>query len=288
MIKPERVVILGGSGFVGRALEKLLLQQGIRIMVIGSRDLDLAQDYADRELVKSLKPGDSVVALAALTPDRGRDVDTLMKNIAMARNCVAALKSVEVAHIVYVSSDAVYPMAAGRISEDSSAEPSDLYGAMHHTREIIFRELGRCPLAILRPTLIYGPNEPHNSYGPNRFRRMAREQGRISLGGEGEETRDHIYVDDVARLISLCLHHSSEGLLNIATGSSHSFRDVAQIVKALWSKPIEIIPSKRTSPVTHRSFDVTERIRAFPDFSPTDLETGLKLTIAAELTASNG
>src|SRR3546814_11446336 len=68
-----------------------------------------------------------------------------------------------------------------------------------------------CSSDLLRPTLIYGAEDTHNSYGPNRLRRMARKDARITLFGAGEETRDHISVDDVYRLILLTLRHRSEG-----------------------------------------------------------------------------
>ena len=63
----------------------------------------------------------------------------------------------------------------------------------------------RLPLAFLRPTLIYGANDPHNGYGPNRFRRQAAKGETITLFGEGEEKRDHVPVDDVAALVSACV-----------------------------------------------------------------------------------
>ena len=55
----------------------------------------------------------------------------------------------------------------------------------------------KAPLAILRPTLIYGEKDPHNGYGPNQFRRKANKGEAITLFGEGEERRDHVAIDDV-------------------------------------------------------------------------------------------
>ena len=54
------------------------------------------------------------------------------------------------------------------------------------------RRCARRDLAILRPTLIYGAGDPHNGYGPNRFRRLAATGKPIILFGEGEERRDHV------------------------------------------------------------------------------------------------
>ena len=44
---------------------------------------------------------------------------------------------------------------------------------MHIARELMIKQLVKSPIAVLRPTLIYGAGDPHNSYGPNRLRRMA-------------------------------------------------------------------------------------------------------------------
>jgi len=60
---------------------------------------------------------------------------------------------------------------------------------------------GSIPLAILRPTLVYGAGDPHNGYGPNRFRRLASANQPIVLFGEGEERRPAVLagVDELLR-----------------------------------------------------------------------------------------
>jgi nucleoside-diphosphate-sugar epimerase len=118
-------------------------------------------------------------------------------------------------------------------------------------------------------------DDTHNSYGPNRFRKEAREKGTITLGGEGEETRDHIFVADVAALILRVLMHKSRGVLNLATGSSHSFYAVAEAVAAEISPRPSIVTTPRGAPITHRHFDVTAARRAFPDFRFTELRAAL-------------
>ena len=162
------------------------------------------------------------------------------------------------------------------VNADSPADPSDLYGAMHRTREIMFAaSAGDAPLAILRPTLLYGAGDPHNSYGPNRFRRQAAKDGKITFGGEGEETRDHLFVEDAAALVVALLRHGSAGLLNLASGRSASFREIAELVAARFDRPIMLQGTPRQAPVTHRSFDVTALHKAFPEFVCTPLEDGL-------------
>jgi nucleoside-diphosphate-sugar epimerase len=213
--------------------------------------------------------------LSAITPDKGRGADTFVKNSQIAASVCAALERVSPAQLVYISSDAVYPMTAGLVSEATCAEPPDLYGAMHLSRELMFKAIAKCPLAVLRPTLVFGTDDTHNSYGPNRLRRTARKDGKITLFGDGEEMRDHMHVDDVVSLISLTLRHRSSGTINLASGHSVSYAELARKVAALFDRKIEIIGSPRQSPVTHRHFDITALRAAFPTFVFTSQDEGL-------------
>lgn len=274
--KPARVVVIGASGVIGKGVVSLLEGTGVPVLPLTSRDLDLVAPDAADKLAARWSNDDAVLMLSALTPDRGRDVATFMKNLRMAETVANAIGKSPVSHVVYLSSDAVYPFVPGITTEDSPAAPSDLYGVMHRSRELIFvQAAGATPLAVLRCTLVASAADSHNSYGPNRFRKEAKEKQTITLGGNGEETRDHILVDDVARLIWRVLQHRSRGILNVATGVSHSFHAVAEMVAADISPTPKIVTTPRTSPVTHRHFDITVTRRAFPDFRFTDLRAGL-------------
>ena len=114
-----------------------------------------------------------VVFLSALTPDKGRDSGTLMRNLAMCRAVCEATRAVDIAQLVYASSDAVYSFATTLISEATPPVPTDLYGVMHRARELMLASEAKAPVAVLRLTAIYGAGDTHNSYGPNRFMRQA-------------------------------------------------------------------------------------------------------------------
>ena len=275
---PARVVILGARGFIGRALAAKLAAAGQPHLVIGSADIDLTAEGAAKALAARLRPDDALVMLSAVTPDKGRDVDVSLRNLAMGRNVCAALAETPCAHVVYISSDAVYPFITGLVSERTPAAPMDLYGSMHRMRELMLEAGVKAPLAILRPTMVYGADDTHNSYGPNRFRRQASNDGKITLGGGGEETRDNIYIDDAVRLIELTLLHRASGKLNLASGHSLSAHALATLVAGHFPTPVEIVATPRTMPVTHRSFDITACRKAFPTFAFTPLETGLAAT----------
>ena len=282
-VKPSRVVILGARGFIGKKLADYLTAEGMLVRSIGRDAIDLAANDAQEKLLRELQPDDTVAFLAALTPDKGRGAPAFLANLRMGASVCAALERRRVAHVVYVSSDAVYPFHSALISETNCAEPTDLYGAMHLAREIMVKQATGMPVAIVRPTLIYGAGDTHNSYGPNRLRRMARKDGRIVLFGAGEETRDHVYIDDAIALITLIIRHRSSGTLNLASGHSVSFAALAEMVAQEFPAPVEITGTARQNAVTHRAFDVTAIHWAFPKFVFTPLDKGLALAHREEV-----
>jgi nucleoside-diphosphate-sugar epimerase len=266
---PARVIVIGAAGFVGGAVAARLEQDAVPVLRISRREVDLLAADAAEKLSKIVKPGDSVVAAAAKAPVK--DSAMLVENMIMARAMVRAVASV--AHVVNISSDAVYADSDKPLSESSCAEPGSLHGAMHLAREVMFTTEVKAPLAILRPSLLYGAADPHNGYGPNRFRRLAAEGKEIVLFGEGEERRDHVYIGDVAELVARVLYRRSTGVLNIATGAVHSFRDIALKFSS------KVKGSPRSGPMPHngyRPFDAAATRKAFPDFRYMPLDEGLK------------
>ena len=282
-IPPKRVVVLGASGFVGKALVEHLGAQHVEVVPISSADINLCETASVESLCKMLDEEDVVIFASALTPDRGRDIRTLMKNLAMGEHVSEALKRSPCSQVVYLSSDAVYSDELHLIREDSCCSPMDLYGLMHLTRERMLyttSEESKIPLLILRPSLLYGINDTHNSYGPNRFIRLARETQTIRLFGKGEEKRDHVYVKDVAALIGFGLFYKTQGLLNVATGTSTSFIDVARMVAEKLGERVDIEFQTRNSKIKHRHFDISLTHRAFSFFSYRPLSGGLAETIS--------
>jgi len=270
---PSRVVIIGAGGFVGGAIGDQLAAEKVPMLALTRKELDLLKPEVAATLQRLLRADDSVVFVSALAPTRNNAM--LIDNLRMAEAVCAALAAHPVGHLAYVSSDAVYSDDANPVTERSCQQPSSLHGVMHLAREIMLRGALKLPLAILRPTLIYGAKDPHNGYGPNRFRRLAAKGEAIILFGEGEEKRDHVHVDDVAALASAVLHHRSKGVLNIASGRSASFREVAEMVVALSPRPVEIRGTPRQNPITHRHFDITDCLKAFPEFHYVPLRDGL-------------
>ena len=275
-VKPSRVVILGAGGFVGGTAAAAFAAEGTPVLGLGRNQVDLLSDGAAETLAEHLLAGDTFVVVSAEAPCK--DSAMLERNIRMMRAVTDTLTKVQPAHVIYVSSDAVYADSTEPLSETSCAEPGSLHGVMHLARELMLKDTAKGPLAILRPTLIYGASDPHNGYGPNRFRRLAAAGKDIQLFGEGEEQRDHVDVRDVAELIRLIANHRSAGVLNAATGAVTSFREIADLVIDLAAADVTVKGSPRQGAMPHngyRPFDPRATMAAFPDFKYTSLRDGL-------------
>lgn len=271
---PIRIVILGASGVIGRVLTRCLLEKNLPVCAISSADINLLDPSASRKLADIFRPTDSVVVLSGLPLKRGRGLAMLMDNAEIGLTIAAAMAQVSVAHVIYMSSDAVYPRRIEEIHELTETEASDPYAAMHLMRERIFAKLLPIPVALLRSTQVSASEDTHDAYGPNRFRRTMFAEQRIALFGKGEEMRDHILAQDVAAIIYFCLMHRSQGVLNVATGRSLTFADVATIVASHGKSVTNIEHLPREVPVTHRRFDTSLCKKMFPDFQSTSLECG--------------
>ena len=281
---PARVVVLGANGFLSLALAAALREERIRFRAVGSQEANLIDDSAPQKLREVVNSDDALVIASALTPDKGRDVATLMKNLQMASHLCAFLGAVSCSHVIYISSDAVYDSRSSLIEESSSCEPSDLYSLMHVGREKMIRlacQTASIPLAIVRPCAVYGVGDTHNSYGPNRFVRTALADGVIRLFGQGEEKRDHIHVEDVAAILKLCLLYRSSGVVNAVSGQAVSFMDVAKLILSVSPCAVKLELQPRGGPITHRHFDIRALIHAFPDFRPRFVDIGIPQVLAA-------
>ena len=275
-VAPKRVVVVGAGGLVGSTIVQELVAAGVPTVGLTRKEVDLLAANGAEALKTRLASDDAVVFVSAVAP--AKNVAQMMTNLRMAEAACVAFAAVPPAHLLYISSDAVYADDANPVTERSAVAPSTTHGMMHAARELMFRAEYRGPFAVLRPTLIYGARDPHAGYGPNRFRRQAAKGEPITIFGEGEEKRDHIAVEDVARLARRILFHRSVGALNAVTGVATSFHDIAHMVAAQFTPRAEVKSVPRPGPrphLLHRFFDITDCYRAFPDFHFERLGQGL-------------
>jgi nucleoside-diphosphate-sugar epimerase len=280
-------VVIGAGGFVGGAIVDRLRRDGTAVEALTRKDVDLLAPDAVERLAGRLQNSDSVVAAAAIAPCKTPEM--LKDNVVLATAIVRALARIEPAHVVNIGSDAVFADEPVPLTEASPKAPWSYHGVMHLAREVMFATEVKAPLATLRPTLIYGAQDPHNGYGPNQFRRKANRGEPIVLFGEGEERRDHVAVTDVAEIVALVLAHRSQGSLNVASGTVTSFRAVAELAVGLSGRQVAIKGTERRGPMPHngyRPFDVAATSAAFPDFKYCALAEGMAK--AQELEAAHG
>ena len=265
---PKRCVVIGARGFVGKAIVKNLEARGIDVQMITRSDVDLLASDAPLALKALVEPTDSLILVSAIAPVK--NLSMLQDNLKIISAFEALLQSSPFAHVLNISSDAIYGDVDGLLNERSLTHTSAFHGIMHLIRELALREAaGGTPFATLRPTLIYGESDPHNGYGPNRFRRLAAAGEDIILFGEGEERRDHVAVEDVAELATRIITYRSVGALNAATGTVISFREAAEAIASFYGNSVEVKGSPRAGRMPHngyRPFDPSATKKAFPDF----------------------
>lgn len=247
----KRVVIFGAAGFVGSHIIKNLPPDVYQVIPVSRKDCDFSDAGCRTTLAKIVKDGDIAVCAAAKAP--AKNLEMLIENVSIISNIAETLKGKRMAYVLNIGSDAVYADSMEKLSESSLIAPLNAHGIMHCMREHILEKTLAAPVGHLRPTLIYGEDDPHNSYGPNAFLRIARSTRKIELFGNGEEQRDHIFVGDVARLAVAMIEQKTTGAINAVTGKTISFMEIATLVRAA-APDVEIHTKPRSGPMPHNGY----------------------------------
>jgi len=276
-INPKRVVIFGASGFVGSSICNDLKSINVPFIGLSSKDIDLIQDNCVEKIEKLINDDDIILFISAIAP--AKNIESIISNLKMIKNLKNALEKKNFSHIIYVSSDAVYKDSVKKITEITCAEPDSCHGLMHLCREKLLYDF-REKLSIVRPTLIYGVDDPHNGYGPNQFLRKIQANENIKIFGKGEEQRDHVFIKDVSLIIKKIVLRKSIGIINAVSGSGSSFKEIAEYMIDITNSNVEIIEQDRNGPMPHngyRLFDNTKLKSSFEDLKIHSWKEGLKL-----------
>lgn len=198
--------MIGGSGFIGTWLVRRLLahDDDVRIIDVNpSRtypDLSLRADVRDRDALRGACRGCEVVYnLAAEHRDDVRPVTAYHEvNVLGARNTCDIAEELGIDRLVFASTVAVYGLPDGEVDETAPLRPFNEYGRTKVAAEEEFRAwAGRSPersLAIVRPTVVFGPGNRGNVY--LLLKQIA--SGRSVVIGDGRNKKSMAYVGNVA------------------------------------------------------------------------------------------
>ena len=306
-----RTLITGGAGFIGSHVADRLVEAGAaEIMVIDNlsrgRRAALTQAFAsgrvslvegdirDRALLaRACKGVDVLFHLAAIRLTLCAEQPRLALEV-MAEgtfNVLEAAVAAKVERVVAASSASIYGMAdAFPTREDHHPYNNDtIYGAAKVFNEGLlasFRAMYGLDYVALRPFNVYGPRmDVEGAYTEVLIRWMDRiEQGRSPvIFGDGRQTMDFIYVDDVARAFLLAAASDVAGdVFNIASGVETSLKELAQaLIAAIGTTvAIEYGPARAISAVSRRLAD-TEHARTRLAFAAeVSLAEGLRRLVA--------
>lgn len=267
----------------GRNLFKYFIHKNPHLEVIGisRREMDLTNSAQTKKLADLFTKETVVVMLSAIKPNTEDNLSKFRQNVSMVTNLCSILEKHPVGRFLYMSSASVYgeDIAHPPISETTPAEPRTYYSiAKYMCERLLWKTLSNnknCSFLIVRSVAIYGPHDIKISYNPAGFFKNAWKGETIMLKGDGSEKREFLYVDDVVKLLYFFTFHSYDGIINLASGTSYSFRDALQIISSLIPGKISITSVKRSKEKIDIVYDTTLLRRVVPAFRFTPLVGGL-------------
>ena len=283
---PAKFVVLGHTGLIGTSLMKLLEEccDGAVIHGLSTRQLDLTQWPEIQNLAKLFDGQTTVIMCAGVKPYVEDSLEAFNKNVVMAYNLAAILRLHPVKRFIFFSSVSVYGENVNHLSinEQTPVNPISYYGIAKYASEGLFNkvteEVGGMDLVVVRPSLVYGPRDFKQSYGPSGFARSIISQESVTLWGDGSEQRDFIFVEDVAEMTWRLASGEHTGTFNLASGKTHSFMEIVESFQPLYGPGFQIKSKPRTKRMVNQGFSNEKLMAAFVDFSPTGFHDGMSKT----------
>ena len=295
-----KALVTGGAGFIGSHVVKLLLDKGADVRVLddlssgvrtnlsgmrGSLDLTIGTITDSKTVRKAMEDREAVFHLAAIASVQQsiRDPEGTGKVNLLGALYVFEEAASAAAKVVFSSSAAIYgDTMALPVTEETSPKPLSPYAEQKLAAE---RALRGFQSVSLRYFNVYGPRQdPAAEYAaavPGFIVKALAEQP-LTIYGDGRQTRDFIFVEDVARA-NLAAFESSVNnaeALNIGSGKSVTILDLARrVVRLTGAKSKILYDEPRPGEVRYSSCQVDasrERIRFRPKVS---LNEGLRRTI---------
>jgi UDP-glucose 4-epimerase len=303
--KDKKVLVVGGAGFIGSNLVNRLVPEGAAVTVLDDlftgdlnniefmRDITFVKgSVTDFDLVEDLvKSVDIVFNLAChnIIVSTQRPREDFNVNVSGMLNILIAAKKYGIEMIVYSSSASVYGNARYLpVNEDDRITILNPYAASKLSAEnycMAFFESYGIPVTVLRYSNVYGikqsPNNPYCGVVSKFFDSVLNDDP-PQIHGDGEQTRDYTYVDDVVEATMLAaLSPKVVGeVLNIGTGKETSVRELASLVLEISGKNMKpiFIDRRDIDNIRRRVLNI-EKVRKHLKWIPnTTLGDGLKKT----------
>jgi UDP-glucose 4-epimerase len=302
-----KVLVTGGAGFIGSNLARALLARGDDVRVLdnfstGNRrnlagldhDVDLVEgDLRSYERVHAAVRGVEVVFHQGALPSVPRSVQdpltTTAVNVEGTLNVLLAARDEGVRRIVNASSSSVYGNGGDLPRAESQLpDPISPYAVAKLAAERFCTSFSRVyamEIVSLRYFNVFGPRQdPTSQYSAvvPRFIRAIAAGDPVTVYGDGEQSRDFTYVDNVvgANLLAADIAGTVSGeIVNIATGGSTTVNELADTIGRLLARPVEKAFEPEREADVRASWADVEQARRLLGYEPgVELEDGLTRT----------
>jgi len=297
-----RILITGGAGFIGHSVAIYLKNKGFEVVVVDS--LERSSPYALRRLnmcevpivnsdvmiFNSYEGFDVVIHAAAYVSveESIKDPVKYFKNNVVSTAHVGFECAKRRTKLIYLSSAAVYgePIKIP-IREDHPLNPKSPYGLSKLMGEQVLRQyadLYELKHVVLRLFNVYGPGQnPAYAGVIKSFIDRIKEEKPPIIYGDGTQTRDFIYVIDVAQVIEAFIERDlfNGAVYNVGSGEETSINTLAEKLMNILGKSIKPIHAPERPGDIKRSFADISKLKDAIGFTPTPLEKGLMETLKA-------
>ncbi len=297
----EPVIVTGGGGFIGKHLIRKLLDRRFEVKSIDRvprpRELPRASglryyrsDLRNIAVHFKSSPGTGLIHLAANTSVQNsiqRPLLTLRANVEATCRMLDYARKIDSKRFVFASTAAIYGDKKTSCREEDTPSPLSPYAASKLAAEHyckVYSSLYRIPTVVLRYFNVYGTGQSSRYAGViTRFVKEAIHGKPPVIFGDGRQTRDFVFIDDVTEATIAALTHNLPGMttLNIGSGTGTSIvalaRTILQAVGMGHLKPIH--DAARVGEVRHSRADISaarKMIQFRPHFG---LTQGLRPTI---------
>jgi nucleoside-diphosphate-sugar epimerase len=250
-------------------------------------------DITDSAACKSAVAGVDYVLHQAAIPSVQRSVDDPLRshhaNETGTLNMLIAARDAKVKRLVFASSSSVYGdtevLPKVETMRETPLSPYALTKLAGEKYCIIFHRIYGLPTVCLRYFNVFGPRQdPHSPYSAviSRFVEAALAGNKPVVNGDGEQTRDFTYVDNVIHAnLRACEATDAEGMaFNVGTGERHSLNDLLRALSTIVGRPLEAeYGSARPGDVRHSQADIRSA-RQHLGYNPrVSFQEGLKRTV---------